>query len=245
MRFRSWSFDLEDGHHRVELQHGWWSGVRIIRVDGAVFEHTGWLRHLLDFGSSHTFTIGQHECELRIGNGLDWGFRYRLAVDGRQVTGASKGQARPQLDAVVNEGGLTTEPIGEEERIIDNSGSRASVVRRLSITKEWNQSYSIERDKTVRLAGSVEGSMPSVLSFDATAEECLRLHYSVTQNIKKSQTEEVTIEVPPGATVSMRFLWKRVVRTGDIWLRRDGKGQWSVPFRIVVGITFDQVQRDA
>src|SRR3712207_398869 len=74
-----WTIPLEDGSHTIELDHGAISGRRSIRVDGELVERS---RHHVDFGSSHTFELSGHLCEVVIDtNGLT--FSYFLLVDGK------------------------------------------------------------------------------------------------------------------------------------------------------------------
>ena len=84
MPFRRWTFQLDDGPHKVELQHGFFSGKRAIRVDGRTIESTGWMRKI-DTGSRHAFHIGKHACELTIGWLWEFGIGYELRVDGQVV----------------------------------------------------------------------------------------------------------------------------------------------------------------
>lgn len=91
---RTWVFELEDGRHIVELEHGYWSGKRIIRVDGKLLEVS---QKLLDTGSEHYFELNGHSCLLRIRIS---GFtpEYDLFLDGRLVAGA--GERYPSVSAI-------------------------------------------------------------------------------------------------------------------------------------------------
>ena len=85
MANKTWTFQLEDGRHAVELEHGYWSGRRIIRVDGEQIEVS---RKFLDAGTEHRFEISGHPGILRIRSGALGGllgFDYELVVDGRLV----------------------------------------------------------------------------------------------------------------------------------------------------------------
>jgi hypothetical protein len=86
MTQKTWQFELEDGKHNVELDHGFFSGKRNIRVDGNTILTSSELRHLvLDTGGMYEFNINSHPCAVIIRtNGLS--FSYDLAVDGRSTT---------------------------------------------------------------------------------------------------------------------------------------------------------------
>lgn len=81
MPVAAWQLDTERGSRMIELEHGYWSGNRVISVDGReVFR----ARKLFDTGSDHAFTVESHECVVRIRtNGLT--FKYQLFVDGVSI----------------------------------------------------------------------------------------------------------------------------------------------------------------
>jgi hypothetical protein len=81
----TWNVQLEDGPHTVELNHGYFSGKRVIQLDGVLVERTHKLWHLLlDVGSSHAFQINDHRFVIDIQiNGMTP--YYHLAVDGRLI----------------------------------------------------------------------------------------------------------------------------------------------------------------
>ena len=79
---KTWTVQLEDGSHTVELSRSVWSGKRIVRVDGqTVFEN----RPRLDTGRDDAFQIGSHAAVLHSRtNGFTYNFD--LSIDGRSVT---------------------------------------------------------------------------------------------------------------------------------------------------------------
>ncbi len=79
MATKVWTFNLEDGRHVVEMQHGYLGGKRVMKVDGKVQEQS---RKVFDTGSEHRFSISGHPCVLRIlTDGLS--FQFELHVDGK------------------------------------------------------------------------------------------------------------------------------------------------------------------
>jgi hypothetical protein len=80
MERRAWTFELEDGRHVVELEHGCWLGQRRIHVDGRLVHQS---MMLLDAGSEHPFRLGGHECNVIIRYRLL--FSYDLLIDGEPV----------------------------------------------------------------------------------------------------------------------------------------------------------------
>lgn len=87
MPTRSWTVQLEDGTHTVDLDKRWASGKRIIRADGQIVLETE--RVWMDTGSDDEFQLGSHECVVhRRTNGFTGS--YDLSIDGRSVqTGKS------------------------------------------------------------------------------------------------------------------------------------------------------------
>ena len=82
MAQQTWDLYVDGNRHVVELEHGYWSGRRIIRVDGnEVVNH----RQFNDRGSKHPVQIGSREAVVTIRtNGFI--FRYDLVVDGVSQT---------------------------------------------------------------------------------------------------------------------------------------------------------------
>jgi hypothetical protein len=84
MAYRVWEFETEGDSHRIELQHGYWSGKRLIRLDGSIIDRSS---KFLDNGTTHTFNISNHECSIRVI--YSWwrplSFSYECTVDGKPV----------------------------------------------------------------------------------------------------------------------------------------------------------------
>ena len=243
MRYRVWTFNLDDGPHRVELQHGYWSGTRLIRADGKVIEKTGWLRKL-DTGSKHAFELGEHECEIKIGFLWELGIGYTLLVNGQVVRNIKKRQPEESYLVEIVEEKYIEEPREEEKRVIDNLRSSVAVTRKLSFSKEWLQSYRIDSENIH--ASKIEGDtkLGPFGGVKIVAEEKVRQQYSISESIRKTQNEEVTIEIPPETKVSVSIQWKHLVRTGLVKVSSHFGESFELPFRVTVGITFDQTQTD-
>lgn len=79
---RSWVIKLEDGDHRIELEHGYVSGKRVIYLDGNMIEHIRF--NVFDTGSIHEFRINAHICKVLI-TSKGFVFSYDLTVDGISV----------------------------------------------------------------------------------------------------------------------------------------------------------------
>ena len=86
MTKKTWQFELDDGKHTVELDHGVFSGKRNIRVDGQTILDSSEPQHLVfDTGGIHEFNINSHPCAVIIRtNGVT--FSYDLAADSHSIT---------------------------------------------------------------------------------------------------------------------------------------------------------------
>jgi hypothetical protein len=100
MAKRTWTIELEDGQHTVELDHGYISGKRRISVDGRPVEETARAQDaLFDIGSSHPFNIGGHRCLLVIRSKWGLTYEYDLVVDGRSVATGAEAPAQAPIPA--------------------------------------------------------------------------------------------------------------------------------------------------
>lgn len=96
MARRRWEFDLEDGHHVVDLVHGYFLGTRTFVVDGAKT-----VQRTIPFSNHsgvHPFPLPGHDARLRITtDGLK--YFYDLVVDGRELTSeqGTGTAARPRI----------------------------------------------------------------------------------------------------------------------------------------------------
>src|SRR5256886_17292770 len=95
MATRHWEFDLEDGHHVVDLVHGYFLGTRTFVVDGkkSVQRATPFTDH----SGEYPFDLTGHDARLRVTtNGLT--YSHDLVIDGRSIsTGEPPAIARPKM----------------------------------------------------------------------------------------------------------------------------------------------------
>jgi hypothetical protein len=62
MAYKAWKMN----GHWVELEHGWWSGVATLTVDGVVVFERPSPPLYFDFGFLHTFEIDDVPCAVRV-----------------------------------------------------------------------------------------------------------------------------------------------------------------------------------
>src|SRR6266540_5903905 len=96
MAKKDWSIDVDGKSHHVEVEHGYWSGATVLRVEGRTI-----LRAAPGFGgfadhwwgqSEHSTNFGGHELRLRVTPNISYSFD--LIVDCRS---ASTGAVLSQL----------------------------------------------------------------------------------------------------------------------------------------------------
>lgn len=147
-------------------------------------------------------------------------------------------------DVEVTETHRTEEGLGAEQREIDNSKSSIELERRFTVSKEWSKSVIIEEEKARKTGAELTVGLSEAASIKAASEEALKSKYTTSEETKQTYTEEIVLKVPSKTKLLVVFKWKRIWQHGIIALH-DEKGFVSkVPFKVVVGITFDQTQVD-
>lgn len=131
------------------------------------------------------------------------------------------------------------EPIGEEVRRIDNSGP-AGAVRRIRVVRRWARHVEFGDQHSESSSSVVATSSVLPVGFGAAAHETLGHYFGGGVQDERVFEEEIELSVPPGTTVELVLHWKRVWQLGFVV---GGDPAVRVPFRAVVGLTFDQVTR--
>ncbi|HSD82279.1 MAG TPA: hypothetical protein VLG46_00370 [Anaerolineae bacterium] len=79
---KSWTIQLEDGTHTVEMDHNIFSNKRMIRVDSQVVEQGKF--SAFDFGGDYPFRIGAHQAVLHMRmNGVQ--YKYDVSINGHSA----------------------------------------------------------------------------------------------------------------------------------------------------------------
>ena len=139
----------------------------------------------------------------------------------------------------------TEEPIGDELRRIDNSGTSTSSVRRLRVTRRWAQKCDIQMERTTTsTTGLTFKAVNNLPEFESRLETAVRQNYGISTEEEQTFDEEIELTVPAHTIVHVRLHWKRLWQEGYVILAIQAE-QVNVPFRSVLGITFDQETADA
>lgn len=133
----------------------------------------------------------------------------------------------------------TYQHVGTEERIIDNIKSNGLVKRRLTIAREWKKTIAI--DKETNSYYKVKLGVPYGL-IEGEITKSLKETYGSTVEETKYFSEEVELEIAAESKIVLRVDWKIIWQNGEIEVLSDSNEKIRIPFKIVKGITFDQVQ---
>jgi hypothetical protein len=139
----------------------------------------------------------------------------------------------------------TEEPLGEERRQIDNSQSSVECERRFRVAKEWTRRVVVDREKASTRRGEAGLALDGLIKVGGALERELRDRYSVTDEARHLYEEEIALKVGARTRVVVLLAWKRIWQHGEaVALAPDG-ARVTVPYRVAVGVTFDQTQYDA
>ncbi|MFE3193915.1 hypothetical protein ACFXHA_33275 [Nocardia sp. NPDC059240] len=230
-----------------------------VMIDG---RSAGQVAHLAT--TSLPIPAGTHKVQIRCGEGssavvavtiapgqeITFSTRFRVLTwmhswSLEQVTAPIPAAAPPlptdlQILEVI-EAQRTEEPMGDETRTIDNRTGAANVVRVVRASREWSHTITFGTDRS-RRTNNEFGFGPQWASVKHTIETALRDTYSNSSDFRESHSEEITVNVPAGSCIQLVLHWKRILQRGTVRVQR-GRRVVEVPFQTVVGVTFDQVQR--
>lgn len=139
----------------------------------------------------------------------------------------------------------TEEPIGDETRRVDNSGTSTSTVRRLRVTKRWLQKCEVQVEQSHTSGGGAELAVGTVAKYKSTTEAAVKRNFAIGTEDEQTFEEEIEITVPPRTLVQLRLRWKRIWQEGYADLTDPQGNTARVLFRTVVGVTFDQESVDS
>jgi hypothetical protein len=117
----------------------------------------------------------------------------------------------------------------------------------MQITMRWLHTCEVQAEDTSTSTRGMTLSAGTWAKFRTTAEAAVKRHYSVTAEEEQTFAEEIEYTVPARTTTEVRFRWKRLWQEGHVTLTtHDGTTPASIgaPFRLVLGVTFDQESRD-
>jgi hypothetical protein len=172
-----------------------------------------------------------------------WGVPLLVRTDAA-TTGAPVGPSAP-LPAgqvlAVTETHRSEESIGTDTRRIGDTSGVGRVTRTIRVTKEWSRMVSLDlHERDAYAAGITVG--PNWLAIKTSIEQSLEHTYAISASRREEFAEEIGVEIEPGADVTVVLTWKRIWQHGLARVLTEG-GEANVPFRLAVGVTFDQLIR--
>lgn len=136
------------------------------------------------------------------------------------------------------------EHLGSEQRLIDNSKSAITIMREFTIGKEWSQSYVIDYDKTTSVGGEISANLFGFVTLKSTLQRSIKDHYSISEGTKLSYSEKINLQIKENTKLRVIFQWKRLWQHGFLRISTKNGKELEIPFRVAIGVTFDQVQID-
>lgn len=148
----------------------------------------------------------------------------------------------PVVTVQVMETGRVDEAIGQDVRSIDNSGP-AATVRRIKATRRWTRHIDFADDRISISNHGFKLSLAEIAAFKSGAETVLHRHVGGRDETEQIFEEEIELSIPAHTTLELVMLWKRIWQEG-VAIGTTATGvAIQMPFRVVVGLTFDQVTR--
>jgi hypothetical protein len=140
--------------------------------------------------------------------------------------------------------GRYEEALGVERRKIDNSRSTSCSRRRLRVQRTWSRKVEIFFEKATTRSGSVGLGIQAVGGLKAKAESCFRDMLALSGEEAQIFEEEIEVTVPARTNVEVLLHWKTIWQEGMSAVKLDNGETYKVPYRITIGMTFDQENRD-
>jgi hypothetical protein len=132
------------------------------------------------------------------------------------------------------------EPIGDEFLTIDNSATSTSSLRRLKVTRRWAQKCDIQIERATTSTNDIILSVPyNLVKYGSKLETAVKKDYGISIGEEQTFEEEIELTVPARTIVKVRLSWKRLWQEGYATVMIESV-QVKIPFRTVLGITFDQ-----
>jgi hypothetical protein len=133
-------------------------------------------------------------------------------------------------------------PLGDEARVVNNSQSSSSTIRKVRLAREWTRTWIVDVERTTMAHGSVSLDI-HFLDLSAEAGRVLREAYSIRTGERATFEEEVTLRIAPHTRSEILFSWQEIRQRGVVKIETD-HFEARIPYEIVVGLTFDQQQID-
>jgi hypothetical protein len=164
----------------------------------------------------------------------------RWPVFGSGVTVYRAPQSLQEPSVVATETLRYSEYIGDDEHIIDGTNSAIATRTTVRAARGWRQAYSlnVENAQTRTIEGGTGSLLP--VSLRGLLEKAITETYSLNVENDNQFEQEVDVEVPPRTMLTLTLRWKRIWQGGLLSVAFDERTV-EVPYRVAVGVSFDQV----
>jgi hypothetical protein len=137
------------------------------------------------------------------------------------------------------------ELIGDELRKIDNSSTSTSAVRRLRAARRWTKTCDVHLERASTTIRGWDWIVPNLTGYRSSVETAIKQNYAITAEAEQSFEEEIELTVPARTNVQLRLRWKRLWQEGYVVMTGPDNQMVNIPFRTVIGVTFDQESVDS
>lgn len=132
--------------------------------------------------------------------------------------------------------------IGDENRVIDNSLGRDSLINRsINVSKQWKQAYEMEHENAHSLKSGQSVQADKYVTYTNQIEDSFRQKYAISLEETRTCEDTIQIEVKPGRVVTLHISWKKIIQQGyvNMFNIHNPSEIIQIPFSVVVDLAFD------
>jgi len=127
---------------------------------------------------------------------------------------------------------------------MDNARGTTPMLRTKTITQDWSQTYELSVEEGAVSESSIGVGKGGVATISAMAQNALKTTYRIGQETRKTYTEEIPFDVPPGKRQVMTLTFRRIWQHGILRVVDPNGETKDVPFKVVVDVEMDMVRKD-
>jgi hypothetical protein len=137
-----------------------------------------------------------------------------------------------------------TEVVAHQEIVMDNSAGTSPMLRTKTIGHEWTQAYEVTLEEASAIEKGIQIGKPDVATVSSMAKNALATTYHLKNEARKSYTEEIPFDVPPGIRQVVTLTFKRIWQCGVIKLLDVAGNPLEVPYKVAVDLEMDMTRQD-
>jgi hypothetical protein len=132
------------------------------------------------------------------------------------------------------------QPLGTDRQVVDAKDFDSDVTQKLSFSRQWRQSVTIESEKISTQSSGVSLAVLDIATLESNAETVVRDNYSTEDSSERTSTREVQVTVKGGTAMEVLLHWKKVWQGGVVVFEGPNGATIEMPFALAVDVTFDQ-----